>query len=196
MVLSEIRHMLGHIRSYAREETVPTPLAQFAARSYRKPTPYGVCLIMSPWNYPILLTLDPLVDALAAGNTVIIKPSALFPRHQRVSGRSSGETLPPGICGSGHRRREENSYLLDQKFDCIFFTGSKTVGRLVLKKAAPHLTPVTLELGGKSPCIVDGNRQNSSGGPADCLRKFLNWRSDLRGPGLHPLPRVGERSAD
>ena len=95
MVLSEIRHMLGHIRSYAREETVPTPLAQFAARSYRKPTPYGVCLIMSPWNYPILLTLDPLVDALAAGNTVIIKPSAYSPATSAFLADLLGKLFPP-----------------------------------------------------------------------------------------------------
>ena len=79
MTLSEISYLLKHIRGFAREKTVPTPMAQFAARSYRKPMPYGVCLIMSPWNYPVLLTLEPLADALAAGNTAIIKPSAYSP---------------------------------------------------------------------------------------------------------------------
>ena len=174
MVLSEIRHMLGHIRSYAREETVPTPLAQFAARSYRKPTPYGVCLIMSPWNYPILLTLDPLVDALAAGNTVIIKPSAYSPATSAFLADLLGKLFPPEYVAVVTGGREENSYLLDQKFDCIFFTGSKTVGRLVLEKAAPHLTPVTLELGGKSPCIVDSTAKIPLAARRIAFGKFLN----------------------
>ena len=174
MVLSEIRHMLGHIRSYAREETVPTPLAQFAARSYRKPTPYGVCLIMSPWNYPILLTLDPLVDALAAGNTVIIKPSAYSPATSNLLADLLGKLFPSEYVAVVTGGREENSYLLDQKFDCIFFTGSKTVGRLVLEKAAPHLTPVTLELGGKSPCIVDSTAKIPLAARRIAFGKFLN----------------------
>ena len=94
MTLSEISYLLKHIRSFAREKTVPTPMAQFAARSYRKPMPYGVCLIMSPWNYPVLLTLEPLADALAAGNTAIIKPSAYSPATSALLAELLGKVFP------------------------------------------------------------------------------------------------------
>ena len=159
LAISEINYFLKHIRSFAREKTVATPLAQFAARSYRKPSPYGVTLIMSPWNYPLLLTLDPLVSALAAGNTAIIKPSAYSPATSALIAELIGSLFPPEYVAVVTGGREENNFLLEEKFDYIFFTGSKTVGKTVLEKAARHLTPVTLELGGKSPCIVH-NRAN------------------------------------
>ncbi|MBR7136544.1 MAG: aldehyde dehydrogenase family protein, partial [Clostridia bacterium] len=154
MALSEISYLLRHVRSFAREKTVATPLAQFAARSYRKPSPYGVTLIMSPWNYPLLLTIDPLADAIAAGNTAVLKPSAYAPATAALLKELIGSIFPPEFVVVIPGGREENTFLLDQKFDYIFFTGSKAVGQIVLEKAAKHLTPVTLELGGKSPCIV------------------------------------------
>ena len=155
LVISEISYLLRHIRSFAREKTVWTPLAQFASRSYRKPMPYGVSLIMSPWNYPVLLTLDPLADALAAGNTAIIKPSAYSPATSELLKNLIADIFPPEYVTVITGGRAENTYLLEEKFDYIFFTGSKAVGQMVLEKASAHLTPVTLELGGKSPCIVD-----------------------------------------
>lgn len=155
IVLSEISHMLSHVRRYAKEITVPTPLAQFASRSYCKPSPKGVTLIMSPWNYPLMLTLDPLVDAIAAGNTAIVKPSAYSPATSALLADLLGSLFPEEYVAVVTGGREENACLLEEKFDHIFFTGSKNVGRLVLEKAAKHLTPATLELGGKSPCIVD-----------------------------------------
>ena len=110
---------------------------------------------MSPWNYPLLLTLAPLIDALAAGNTAVVKPSAYSPATSRVIARLLAECFPPEHVSVVTGGRQENACLLEQKFDYIFFTGSQAVGREVLLHAAQYLTPVTLELGGKSPCIVD-----------------------------------------
>ena len=153
---------------------MPTPLAQFASRSCRKPTPCGVTLVMSPWNYPLLLTLDPLADALAAGNTVIIKPSAYSPATSELLRELIAGLFPEEYVAVVTGGREENGYLLEQKFDYIFFTGSKAVGRTVLEKASRHLTPVTLELGGKSPCIVDASANLKLAARRIVFGKFLN----------------------
>ncbi len=174
LTISEINYFLKHIRSFAREKTVPTPLAQFASRSYQKPSPYGVTLIMSPWNYPLLLTLDPLVSALAAGNTAIIKPSAYSPATSALIAELVGNLFPPEYVAVVTGGREENNYLLDEKFDYIFFTGSKAVGTTVLEKAATHLTPVTLELGGKSPCIVHNSANLKLAARRIVFGKYLN----------------------
>lgn len=155
LVKSEIRFMIRHMGKYSREKRVKTPLAQYISRSFTKPVPYGTVLIMSPWNYPILLSLDPLVDAIAAGNTVVIKPSAYAPESAAVIKKLVEKVFSPEYVAVITGGREENQALLDSKFDYIFFTGSKDVGRIVMDKAAKYLTPVTLELGGKSPCIVD-----------------------------------------
>ena len=174
LVISEISYLLRHIRSFAREKTVATPLAQFASRSYQKPSPYGVTLIMSPWNYPLLLTLDPLADALAAGNTAILKPSAYSPAIGALLQKLLGELFPEEYVAVITGGREENGHLLEEKFDYIFFTGSKAVGRTVLEKAAKHLTPVTLELGGKSPCIVHSNADLKLAARRIVFGKYLN----------------------
>ena len=174
LVISEISYLLRHIRRFSRERTVATPLAQFASRSYQKPMPYGVALIMSPWNYPVLLTLDPLADALAAGNTVIIKPSAYSPATSELLQKLVGNIFPPEYVTVVTGGRDENNYLLDEKFDCIFFTGSKSVGQMVMEKAAKHLTPVTLELGGKSPCIVHADADLKLAARRIVFGKYLN----------------------
>ena len=174
LVISEISYLLRHIRRFSREKTVATPLAQFASRSYQKPMPYGVALIMSPWNYPVLLTLDPLADALAAGNTAIIKPSAYSPATSALLQKLLGQIFPPEYVAVVNGGREENNYLLDEKFDCIFFTGSKSVGQMVMEKAAKHLTPVTLELGGKSPCIVHADADLKLAARRIVFGKYLN----------------------
>ena len=174
MVLSEIRYMLRHIRRFAREHAAATPLAQFVSRSYQKPTPYGVTLIMSPWNYPFMLSLDPMVDAIAAGNTVVLKPSAYAPAVSQLLKKLLREVYPEEFVAVIEGGREENACLLEQKFDHIFFTGSKAVGRLVLEKAARHLTPATLELGGKSPCIVDQSAKLELAARRIVFSKFLN----------------------
>lgn len=155
LVLEEISYMLKHIRRFAGEKRVRTPLAQFHSRSFKKPSPYGVTLIMSPWNYPFMLTLSPLVDALAAGNTAVVKPSAYSPNTSEILRKILSQCFDPQYVAVVTGGRAENTCLLREHFDYIFFTGSQTVGKEVMRNAAEYLTPVTLELGGKSPCIVD-----------------------------------------
>ncbi len=174
LVLSELDWMLRHLRTLMRDKTVFTPPAQFAARSFRSPSPYGTVLIMSPWNYPVLLTLDPLIDALAAGNTAIVKPSAYAPATSSVLQKMLGESFSPAYVAVVTGGRAENQALLHQRFDKIFFTGGSTVGRQVLSAAAEHLTPVTLELGGKSPCIVDKSARISLAAKRIVFGKYLN----------------------
>lgn len=155
LVRGELSWLLRHTKRLAREHTVHTPLAQFAARSFQKPGPYGNTLIMSPWNYPVLLTLEPLASAIAAGNTAVVKPSAYAAASGAAMARLIGECFPPEYVAVVTGGRERNGALLEEKFDFVFFTGSQAVGREVLRRAAEHLTPAVLELGGKSPCIVD-----------------------------------------
>ena len=174
LVLDEISYMLKHIDRFAKEKRVRTPLAQFASRSYVKPSPYGVTLIMSPWNYPFLLTIDPLVDALAAGNTAVVKPGAYAPATAAAIKELLESTFERQYVAVVTGGRAENACLLDQKFDYIFFTGSKGVGIEVMKKAAVHLTPVTLELGGKSPCIVDETANLALAAKRIAFGKYLN----------------------
>lgn len=174
LVLNEITYMLKHIRSLAKEKTVPTPLAQFHSRSYMKPSPYGVVLIMSPWNYPFLLTFDPLVEALAAGNTVVLKPSAYSPATSRIICEIVRECFPEQYVAVVTGGREENACLLQEHFDYIFFTGSQSVGKEVMRQASAHLTPVTLELGGKSPCIVDKSANLKLAAKRIVFGKYLN----------------------
>ena len=172
--LSEISFMLKHTRRYSRDHRVFTPLAQFASRSFVKPSPYGTVLIMSPWNYPFLLTIDPLADAIAAGNTVIIKPSAYSPATSAVIAKLIAECFPSEYVTVITGGREENKALLKQNFDYIFFTGSQAVGREVMRNAAENLTPISLELGGKSPCIVDATANISLAARRIVFGKYLN----------------------
>ncbi|MBE5971807.1 MAG: aldehyde dehydrogenase [Lachnoclostridium sp.] len=174
MVLSELSHMIHHVRSYAKERTVRTPLAQFCSRSYKKPSPYGVVLVMSPWNYPFLLTMDPLVDAIAAGNTVVVKPSAYSPYTTEIVKKILEECFSPEFVAVVTGGRAENACLLKEHFDYIFFTGSQNVGKEVMRHAAEHLTPVTLELGGKSPCVVEKTADIKLAAKRIVFGKFLN----------------------
>ena len=174
LTLSELTWMQKHLRSLVREKRVATPLAQFAARSFRSPSPYGTVLIMSPWNYPVLLTLGPLIDAIAAGNTVVIKPSAYAEHTSAVLKEMLKECFPSEYVAVVTGGRAENKELLEQRFDKIFFTGGKTVGREVLRHAAEYLTPVTLELGGKSPCIVDKSAKIPLAAKRIVFGKYLN----------------------
>lgn len=174
LVLSEINYMLRHIRRFAKDKTVYTNLAQFASRSYVKSVPYGVTLIISPWNYPFLLSIEPLVDALAAGNTVIIKPSDYSAATSEVIAELISNIFPREYVAVVTGGKEESIYLLDQKFDYIFFTDSQAVGKYIMSKAADNLTPVTLELGGRSPCIVDGTAKVSLAAKRIVFGKFLN----------------------
>ena len=174
LVLSELHYMIRHTRKFARERRVHTPLAQFASRSFRKPSPYGNTLIMSPWNYPFLLTLDPLADAIAAGNTAIVKPSAYSPATSAVIEKIISECFDPRYVAVVTGGREKNAALLEQKFDLVFFTGSQSVGKEVLRHTAETLTPAVLELGGKSPCIVDSTAKIQLAAKRIVFGKFLN----------------------
>lgn len=174
MVLTEISYMIRHTRKFAREKTVYTPLAQFASRSYKKPSPYGNVLIMSPWNYPFLLTIDPLADAIAAGNTAIVKPSAYSPATSAIIEKIVSECFPAEYVAVVTGGRKENAALLDKKFDFVFFTGSQNVGKEVLRHTAETLTPAVLELGGKSPCIVDSSAKLKLAARRIVFGKYLN----------------------
>ncbi len=155
MVLDELHFHLRHLPRWVRAKPVRTPIAQFHAKSFCSPEPYGVVLVMSPWNYPVQLCLEPVIGAISAGNCVVIKPSAYAEATSRTIAKIIGDTFPPEYIAVVEGGREENQALLEEAFDYIFFTGSVEVGKTVMAAAAKHLTPVTLELGGKSPAIVD-----------------------------------------
>lgn len=174
LVLSEISYMKKHLKRYAKPRRVPMPLAQFHAAGFEMPSPYGVVLVMSPWNYPFMLAVEPAVDALAAGNTVVIKPGAYAVRTSAVLARLFASCLPEQLVSVVQGGHEVNTTLLDTKFDYIFFTGGKVVGQIVMRKAAEHLTPVSLELGGKSPCIVDETADLKLAAKRIVFGKFLN----------------------
>lgn len=174
LVLTEISYMIKHVKKFSSKKRVKTPLAQFASVSYEKSSPYGNVLIMSPWNYPFLLTLDPLADAIAAGNTAVIKPSAYSPATSIIIKKLVSDCFPSEYVSVITGGRKENAELLEKKFDMIFFTGSQAVGKEVLRHAAQNLTPAVLELGGKSPCIVDESAKFSLAAKRIVFGKFLN----------------------
>ena len=174
MTLSELRFVERHLVGWARDRRHLTPLAQFPARSFTVQEPYGVVLIMSPWNYPFLLAMEPLIGALAAGNCCVVKPSACSPAASAVIRDILSDCFPPELVAVVEGGRAENQALLDQEFDYIFFTGGVAVGREVMSKAARHLTPVTLELGGKSPCIVDATAKLDLAAKRIVFGKLLN----------------------
>ena len=174
MVLNEISYMIKHIRSFSRPQRVATPLAQFHSKSYKMPCAYGMVLIISPWNYPFMLALEPMVDAIAAGNSVILKPSEISPNVSDVIAKLISKTFDKGHVDTVLGGVEECTFLLDQDFDYIFYTGSTRVGEIVMKKAAEHFTPVTLEMGGKSPCVVDETANISLAAKRIVFGKFLN----------------------
>ncbi len=155
MVLAEISCFLRHLSRWARPKRPPLPLSLFPGSSCVLKEPYGVVLIMAPWNYPFQLTLNPLIGAIAAGNHCIVKPSAYAPATAQVIFDLVSSCFPSEQAAVILGSRAENQALLEERFDYIFFTGGVNMGKVVLEKAARYVTPVTLELGGKSPCIVD-----------------------------------------
>lgn len=155
LTYEEINYMIRNVKKLSRKQKVKTPVAQFAAKSFRLATPYGNVLIISPWNYPFLLTLTPLISAIAAGNTVLLKPSKYSVHTSAIIKKLMSMTFDEKEVAVVYGGRDVNTYLLEKDFNYIFFTGSPLVGKVVYQKAAEKLIPVTLELGGKSPCIVD-----------------------------------------
>lgn len=174
LVLSEISYLIKHTKRFSKRKTVKTPLAQFHSHSFKQAVPYGNTLIMSPWNYPFLLTIEPLADAVAAGNTAIVKPSAYSPKTSEIIKRLAEECFPPEYISVVTGGRAENSALLEQRFDFVFFTGSQNVGKEVLRHTAEFLTPAVLELGGKSPCIVDESANIKLAARRIVFGKYLN----------------------
>lgn len=154
MVYEELKFMLKNIKNFSKPRRIKTPLMHFPSKSYQYQDPYGCVLIMSPWNYPFQLTLVPLIGGLAAGNCAVVKPSNYAKETSRVILKILSE-FPQEYIAVVEGGRDVNNALLEEKFDYIFFTGSPLVGKLVMEKSAQHLTPMTLELGGKSPCIID-----------------------------------------
>jgi aldehyde dehydrogenase (NAD+) len=153
-VRNELEVAIRRLPRWARSKRRPNPWLLFPGRAFVKPAPYGVVLIVSPWNFPFDLSLTSLIGAVAAGNTAILKPSELAPASSQLLARIVAESFPPEHAVVREGGIEVAQALLRQRFDYIFFTGGEAVGRLVMQAAAVHLTPITLELGGKSPAIV------------------------------------------
>ena len=155
LLLEEINFHIKRLKKWSKTRRVKSGIGQLPGKSYICPEPYGVVLIMAPWNYPVQLCLMPLVGAISAGNCAVVKPSAYAPESSRVISKLIESAFPTGFVTAVEGGREANKALLDEPFDYIFFTGSVAVGKTVMEAAAKRLTPVTLELGGKSPIIVD-----------------------------------------
>lgn len=155
IVAGEVRNHLRHLRSWSRTVCRPTPLKMFPSRSRIVSEPLGTALIVSPWNYPVQLLLNPLVGAISAGCTAVLKPSPYVPHVSLTLERMIADTFDEHYVAVVQGNRDVNTVLLAERYDIIFFTGSPSLGRIVMRAAAENLTPVVLELGGKSPCIVD-----------------------------------------
>ncbi|MCO4792990.1 MAG: aldehyde dehydrogenase [Bacteriovoracaceae bacterium] len=156
-VVQEIQKTLGHLDKWAKKKRVSTSLIHFPASSYVKPEPLGTVLIISPWNYPFQLLLSPLIGALAAGNTAILKPSEVASHTSDIVAELIPKYFENGVISVVEGAVEETQALLELPFDYIFYTGNEFVGKIIMEKASRHLTPVTLELGGKSPCFIVGD---------------------------------------
>lgn len=174
MVLEDLGCHIKHLKSWAKPRRRSSPLAQFPSKSFILPEPYGNTLVISPWNYPFLLSVQPLVGAIAAGNTVLLKPSRSSAATSAVMKELISEVFPVGLAACAYGSDEVNNAVLEHKFDYIFFTGGKDVGTAVYSAASKFLTPVTLELGGKSPVIIDATAKVDLAAKRVVFGKFLN----------------------
>ncbi|MBW4543121.1 MAG: aldehyde dehydrogenase [Symplocastrum torsivum CPER-KK1] len=173
-VVREIDYAIKHLKSWVKPKKVSTSIEQFPSSACIYPEPLGVVLIISPWNYPFQLMISPLVGAIAAGNCAILKPSELAANTSRIVTQITEKTFDPSYITSIEGGVETSQQLLAEKFDHIFFTGGTKIGQIVMEAAAKHLTPVTLELGGKSPCIVDSNVHIEHAAKRIAWGKFIN----------------------
>ena len=173
-IIGEIKHAKANLRLWMKKQKVETPLAMLGASSWVHHEPKGVCLIISPWNFPFNLTFGPLVSAIAAGNTVIIKPSEMTPHCSTLMAEIVGELFKEEEVALVEGAVKESQELLKLPFNHIFFTGSPTVGKIIMKAAAEHLTSVTLELGGKSPTVIDSNVNIKQAAKRIMWGKFMN----------------------
>jgi aldehyde dehydrogenase (NAD+) len=174
ILLEEIRFTLKHIKDWTQPRKVKTALTQIGSKGYVYSEPYGVALIISPWNYPLQLAIAPLIGAIAAGNCAVIKPSELTPETSKLMAELISKTFPTEYITVIQGDAETTQLLLKEKFDYIFFTGSVSVGKVIMEAAAKHLTPVTLELGGKSPCIVHHDANLKLAAKRIAWGKFIN----------------------
>lgn len=174
LTLNALYYTQKNLKNWIKNKYVISPLVQFHSKSLIVKEPYGVVLILSPWNYPFLLTLEPLIAALSAGNCCVVKPSAYSQETSKIINKMISDVFSDEFVAVVEGGRSENNELLEQKFDYIFFTGSVDVGKKVMQKAALHLTPVTLELGGKSPCIIDQTADLKLAARRIVFGKFLN----------------------
>ncbi|MDR6553909.1 aldehyde dehydrogenase (NAD+) [Paenibacillus qinlingensis] len=174
IVYQEIAHVIKHLKRWMKPKKVKTPMTHSGSRSYMIPEPLGAALIIAPWNYPFMLAFDPLVGAIAAGNTVVLKPSELAPAVSAVMTSLLRATFEPQYIAVVEGGVEASSELLEQPFDKIFFTGSVAVGKIVMEAASKRLTRVTLELGGKSPCIVHHDAQLKLAAQRIAFGKYSN----------------------
>lgn len=174
MTLSELSYQIKHVRTWSKRTRCKTSLTNFHAKSFTIQEPYGCVLVMSPWNYPFLLCMNPLIGAISAGNCCVVKPSNYSPATSAVIRTIVEEVFQIEYVAVVEGGRIENAALLDTRFDYIFFTGGVTVGKLVMEKAAAHVTPVTLELGGKSPCIVEKSCDLKLAAKRIVFGKYLN----------------------
>ena len=152
-VLVELGHTISHLKSWAKPKRGKTPISHLPGRSRVYAEPYGTVLVISPWNYPFNLAMAPVIGALSAGNTVFLKPAGATTETSRILYKILTSVFPTEWVAV-FQEEEVKNFMLDLQYDYIFFTGGSEVGRMVMEKAAVHLTPLTLELGGKSPCIV------------------------------------------
>jgi len=173
-MLSEIRHALRHLSGWMKPARCRAPLLAWPARGSIRPEPFGLALIIGPWNYPLQLLLSPLVGAIAAGNCAILKPSEFAPATAAVLAEIIGTAFPEEFIAIVQGEQATAEALLRQRFDTIFLTGSTTTGRAVMTAAARHLTPVTLELGGKCPCIVAADAPLKTTARRIVWGKFMN----------------------
>ncbi|CAN1213447.1 Aldehyde dehydrogenase [Tumidithrix helvetica PCC 7403] len=157
ITLSDLKYALKHLKNWVKPQKVPTPMTLFPSSSRIYTEPLGVVLIIAPWNYPFSLIIQPLIGAIAAGNCAVLKPSEYTPHTSKAIAKLVNANFDANFITAIEGGVETSQALLNEKFDCIFFTGSVAIGKIVMEAAAKHLTPVTLELGGKSPCIVDGD---------------------------------------
>jgi acyl-CoA reductase-like NAD-dependent aldehyde dehydrogenase len=153
-VTQDLDYALHNLKSWVKPKKVKTPLTQFPASARIYPEPLGIVLIIGPWNYPFSLMISPLIGAIAAGNCAILKPSEIAPHTSRVLAEIVEATFEPEYIAVVEGGVETSQQLIAEKFDHIFFTGGTRVGQIIMEAAAKHLTPVTLELGGKSPCAT------------------------------------------
>jgi aldehyde dehydrogenase (NAD+) len=174
IVLHEIDFAVKNVTLWAKPRKVRTPWILFPGSSWVYPEPYGSVLVIAPWNYPFQLAISPLIGALAAGNCAVVKPSEAAPHTSRLVADMISNEFDPVYLAAAEGGVEETKELLQQRFDYIFFTGGTRVGKVIMGAAARHLTPITLELGGKNPCIVDGTADVDKAARRIAWGKFVN----------------------